>query len=75
MKKSQNKQIALMQMRRRAQPADPKDDRPSVNVPISDRLHVEVEVEDELAGVNRADSPKVFWLRKVRITAVIWWIH
>ncbi|EPS97041.1 hypothetical protein FOMPIDRAFT_1037970 [Fomitopsis schrenkii] len=63
-KKSANKQVAIMQMRRRAQPADPKDDRPSVNVPISDRLHVEVEVEDGLAGGSRADSPKVFWLRK-----------
>lgn len=66
-KKSANKQVAIMQMRRRAQPADPKDDRPSVNVPISDRLHVEVEVEDGLAGGSRADSPKVFWLRKVRV--------
>lgn len=65
-KKSANKQIAIMQMRRRAQPADIKDDRPSVNVPISDRLHIEVEVEDGLSGGVRADCPKVFWLRKVR---------
>ncbi|KAI0714475.1 hypothetical protein C8Q72DRAFT_868744 [Fomitopsis betulina] len=63
-KKSANKQIAIMQMRRRAQPADIKDDRPSVNVPISDRLHIEVEVEDGLSGGVRADCPKVFWLRK-----------
>ena len=70
-KKSQNKQIALMQMRRRAQPADPKDDRPSVNVPVNDRLHVEVEVEEGLAGADRGDDPKVFWFRKVRVTAMV----
>ena len=65
-KKSQNKQIAIMQMHRRAKPADPKDDRPSVNVPINDRLHVQVEIEDGLGGNGDANVPMTFWLRKVR---------
>lgn len=64
-KKPANKQIALMQMRRRAQPADPKDDRPSVNVPVGERLHVEVEVEEGLRGTgSAAGTQNVYWFRK-----------
>ncbi|KZT66182.1 hypothetical protein DAEQUDRAFT_768213 [Daedalea quercina L-15889] len=63
-KKPANKQIALMQMRRRAQPADHKDDRPSVDVPVGERLHVEVEVEEGLVRGGTAGGQKVFWFRK-----------
>ncbi|KAH9922429.1 uncharacterized protein B0H18DRAFT_519072 [Fomitopsis serialis] len=66
-KKPVNKQNALMQMRRRAQPADPKDDRPSVNVPVGERLHVEVEVEVEEGLRNTgsaAGTQNVYWFRK-----------
>ncbi|TFY53376.1 hypothetical protein EVJ58_g9484 [Rhodofomes roseus] len=63
-KKPANKQIALMQMRRRAQPADPKDDRPSVNVPVGERLHVELELEGGLPGAPSTGGQIVYWFRK-----------
>ncbi|KAH9837534.1 uncharacterized protein C8Q71DRAFT_856735 [Rhodofomes roseus] len=63
-KKPANKQIALMQIRRRAQPADPKDDRPSVNVPVGERLHVELELEGGLPGAPSTGGQIVYWFRK-----------
>ncbi|KAI0340156.1 hypothetical protein BDW22DRAFT_1450620 [Trametopsis cervina] len=54
-KAAQLRQVELMKMRHRAQPADPKDQ--NKNVPIGERLHVKVSGEDQ-------DNEKVFWFQK-----------
>lgn len=55
-KAAQIRQVELMKMRRRAQPADPRDK--NRNVPIGERLHVKVSAEGK-------DEEKLFWFQKV----------
>ena len=57
-KLAQQRQIAVMKMRHKAKPLDPKDSTGSV--PMDQRLHVFVRQE----GQDKA-SERVFWLRKV----------
>ena len=60
-KAAQIRQVELMKMRHRAQPADPKDK--DKNVPIGEKLYVKVSAENK--------DEKLFWFQKVRIGRVI----
>ncbi|KAI0654704.1 hypothetical protein C8Q70DRAFT_1024732 [Cubamyces menziesii] len=60
-KLAQQRQIAVMKMRHKAKPLDPKDSTGSV--PMDQRLHVFVRQE----GQDKA-SERVFWLRKTTWT-------
>ncbi|KAI0811105.1 hypothetical protein BC629DRAFT_1672292 [Irpex lacteus] len=58
-KAAQIRQVELMKMRHRAQPADPRDK--NRNVPIGERLHVKVSAEGK-------DEEKLFWFQKTMTT-------
>ncbi|KAI0086668.1 hypothetical protein BDY19DRAFT_995676 [Irpex rosettiformis] len=58
-KAAQLRQVELMKMRHRAQPADPRDQ--NRNVPIGERLHVKISAENK-------DEEKLFWFQKTMAT-------
>ncbi|TFK93129.1 hypothetical protein K466DRAFT_642950 [Polyporus arcularius HHB13444] len=59
-KEAQQRQIAAMKMRHKAQPGDPKDT--AASVPVDQRLHLKV----SRTGV--AGSERIFWFRKTIVT-------
>ena len=56
-KAAQLRQVELMKMRHKAQPADPKDK--NKHVPIDQKLHLKVRAEEK-------NVEKIFWFSKVR---------
>ncbi|KAF7338517.1 AN1-type zinc finger protein 1 [Mycena venus] len=59
-KLEQFRKLELMKMRHSAVPADPKDK--TAGIPLDDRVHVKVAVDDS--------AEKVFWVRKVSLPAL-----
>ncbi|TFK42864.1 hypothetical protein BDQ12DRAFT_676911 [Crucibulum laeve] len=58
-KLEQYRKVELLKMRHRAVPCDPNDKVTSV--PITERLHIEVRVEDKSVAER---LPQAFWFRK-----------
>lgn len=57
-KLAQQRQIAVMKMRHKAKPADPKDT--AASVPVGERLHVKVRKAEEDIAAER-----ILWFKKV----------